>query len=139
MHPLLRALPNTKVPVLRATVMVLALTMTFVGLSVLARSSLHPVQVAVGVGLLLLAIFLWRLHPLARSATKFIIGLLILVGLAGTFNPFLAMDYSASNGGREPPWLSMLAVAIPLVLVGLFAFWVLDRYKAEFRVQHGPK
>ena len=33
----------------------------------------------------------------------------------------------------------MLAIEIPFVLAGMFAFWVLDKYKDEFGVKHASK
>lgn len=98
----------------------------------IVNSGLPAVQLGFGICLLALASGLWRLNRLALSVTKFLIGLTTVVGIGGVFNPFFAMDYGAANQGRAPPWLSMLAVAVPLVLVGLLVFWILDRYKDEF-------
>ena len=132
MLQMMRFLPNTERRVLQATVVVLSLLFAFLAVRIVLRSGWELIPICVGGSLLLLATFLWRLHVVARSVTKFVIGLSIVIGLGGTFNPFFASDYRAANHGEDPQWLQMLAIEIPFVLAGMFAFWVLDKYKDEF-------
>jgi hypothetical protein len=132
-------LPNTASTHLRIVIVILAavlcaLAANWVLFSAAGWFAGEPVvgPLAMAAGAAYLAAQLWQLKARARKAAKFIIVFLMLVGILGVFNPFMAMDHAAEHGGAEPDWMLLAAIAAPLVALGLYCYWALDRFKDEF-------
>jgi hypothetical protein len=126
-------LPDTKVRVLRAVVVLLSLVFVALGLQVLRAQGLSLLGIGISFGFFALSWYLWRLNKLAMMAAKGILGLGVVISIAGVFNPFFAMDYGHAHGGNGPDWWLIAAWMAPWIAAALFCFWVLDRHKAEFR------
>ena len=128
-------MPKTNKNLLKITIIILSII--FMALSAhqfyigLNNGSLF--NIIVGFLLLSLSVFLWRLKTFARQIVKFIITMSLIIGIGGTFNPFFAMDYEAAHNGEAPDWLSMITIAIPLIAISFLVFWILDKYRAEFK------
>ena len=130
--PLSSALPQTASLVLRVTVVFTSIVFSAYGLYFAWFHAFGPFAIAIASLLVVIAVFLWRLNRYARSAAKFVIGFFIVLYLGGTFNPFYALDYAAAHG-HQPPWGTMLLCFVPLAMLGLFVYGILDRFKSEFR------
>lgn len=83
--------------------------------------------------LIVLTFYLWLLRAWARKAVKVVIALAIIIAIAGTFNPFFAMDFEHFNDGASPDWWGILLRMAPGIVFGLMCFWALDKYKNEFK------
>lgn len=80
-----------------------------------------------------IAAHLWMLKSWSRKVMKFVIGVSIVIGIGGIFNPFYDMDYRAAHAGNSPDWVALAAIVGPLVALGLWCFYILDKFKAEFK------
>ncbi len=113
--------------------LVLAIWSIAVGLIQVSEGNIASAATVLWGGVLLFCgIGLWRLRSWARKLAKVCIAIVVVVGILGVFNPFFAMDYSAEHGGAQPDWKLLVAIVAPLVALGLYCFWVLDKYEAEF-------
>lgn len=88
---------------------------------------------AVASVLIVLTFYLWLLKAWARKAVKFVIVLAIITAISGTFNPFFALDFARDNAGATPDWFGILLRMAPGIVFGFMCFWVLDKYKDEFK------
>ena len=82
--------------------------------------------------LVCVSIYLWKLKLWAKKAAKVIIALLVIVIVAGVFNPFFAMDYYHLHDQASPNWLLLFAYIAPCVMVAAVCFWALDKYHEHF-------
>jgi hypothetical protein len=83
--------------------------------------------------LIVLTFYLWLLKAWARKAVKVVIALAIIISIAGTFNPFFAMDFEHFHDGASPDWWGILLRMAPGIVFGLMCFGALDKYKNEFK------
>lgn len=111
----------------------LALSIVFHAVSGFLHGELKILPLFVAATLSFCGVQLWLLKPWSRKVTKFAIGALIVLEIGGIFNPFYDMDYRAAHGGQSPDWTALAAIVGPLVVLGLWCFHVLDKFKAEFK------
>lgn len=129
-------MPNTDCVGLKVVVIALSALWVFLGVRLMVNSG-GPLSLLFGIALVVLAVGLWRLHPLARSGSKLALGSIVVLDIVGTFGPFFGFDHPAAGYGSEIPWVTVFATHIPIVALGLLLFWLLDRYKHNFNPQ-GP-
>jgi hypothetical protein len=89
-------------------------------------------NIVLGAGLIYVSIYLWKLRVWARKSAKVIIALLVVVSIAGVFNPFFAMEYAHLHDQSGPEWLVLLGYIVPCVIVAVLCFWALDKYREHF-------
>ena len=125
-------LPRTEIGVLRWVVVTLSGAFLFVGTWVAYFNGFDPFATVFLLTMLALSIFLWRMHRMARSFAKFVLGALMVILIGGTFNPFFMLDYQAAHNGESPNWWMLAAILSPIILGALFCYGVLDKYQAQF-------
>ena len=116
-----------------AFLVTLALAMAFDAVSGFFRGELDIGSLLVAAALAYWAVHLWWLKPWSRKIAKFAIGVSIILEIGGIFNPFYDMDYRAAHGGQSPDWAALAAIVGPLVVLGLWCFHLLDKYKTDFK------
>jgi hypothetical protein len=121
------ALPDTRKPLLLATVIFLAVLSALGALASLSTMMLPRSRFAVVGGPLFgaLAYGLWRLHPAARMAAIVILVFTVCMTIFGGLGSLM---YSAAHSKAE-----VLAWISPFVVVEYVCLYALAKYKSEFR------
>ena len=135
-------LPNTNSHYLRLTILVIVFVFVAVAIfqvytafrRIVDPGSIYLGMFNVGLGayLICVSIYLWKLKLWAKKSAKIIIALLVIVIVAGVFNPFFAMDYYHLHDQASPNWLLLLAYIAPCVVVAGVCFCALDKFHEHF-------
>lgn len=138
MKSMVNLLPKTQIRLLQAAVVVLSAIWVSMGATVLIfgglirwdeRSDFVLIVMCLSLGTILITVgvSLWRLRPMARAVTKFMIGFLIVMQIVSTVGPCLST--SCSYGDLLTAGLVMYLL---FSLLGFCLFGILDRYQGEF-------
>ena len=121
------ALPDTRIPLLRATVIFLVALNILAALASLLTVMLPRARFAI-FGVPLFTAFahgLWKLYPAARIAAIILLVLALLITVFGGLGSL--MESETLSKAEVLSWMS------PFVAGEVFCLYVLDKYKAEFK------
>jgi hypothetical protein len=121
------AWPDTRIPLLRATVIFLALLCMLAALASLLTVLLPHSRFAV-LGVPLFTAFahgLWKLRRAARIAGIVVLVLALLITVFGGLGSL--MESTTLSKAEVLAWMS------PFAAVEMFCLYVLDKYKSEFK------
>ncbi len=125
-------MPKTDVLLLKISVVALCLLWVVASARIIFLFGVDILAVVAAGAFVALAVGLWQLRPLARSFSKFFLGVFVVVDLLSTFGPFYGLDHPAAQYGTVTSWSSVFLVQIPILALAIALFGVLDKYKKCF-------
>lgn len=137
-------LPRTQSSLLQATLVVLTAVWVSMGGYVIVsgvylawnlfNGFVLIINLSVGIVLIAIGIFLWRLSRIACGITKFMIGLLIVVPIVSMVGPCLYTPCSYGDFLSDK-----LVKYLLFALLAFCSFGILDRHKGEFITSSGKE
>lgn len=137
MNWMVNLLPKTQIRLLQAAVVVLTAIWVSMGGLVIVFYVLLAwnqslgieliVNLSLGIVLITIGVFLWRLSPIACGITKFMIGLLIVVPIVRTVGSCLFAPCSYGDFLTDK-----LVMYLLFSLLAFCLFGIIDRYQGEF-------
>jgi hypothetical protein len=129
-----KILPKTILPVQIAIVVTAILFLGGAVHTLINFADAEAIQLAFAVFFCIVSINLWLLKPWARTASQWLLGVIVFIVVVGIFfNPFFLTDYEAANGGAEPNWVVLYADMFLGAVPAAWCWWVFHRHFAAFQ------